>query len=221
MKITSPVLSRRQSGFSLLELMLVVAIIAIIAVAALPQINEYNKRARSSRSSQNLKMLQSGFDQFSLDHGAPSDISTGNGVSSAGAAVAVAGVTSANATTPLSRYVQVSESLFFSPNRGSAGVTAGVTDYGYQVFSTADPYDPGILNLTCLVYSGYNTYNKFEPAANDSTTSTALLAAVNGYEDMGRLMGAGTNATAAVYAPTAAGANSMGGVVGGGVGGAP
>ena len=221
MKITSPVLSRRQSGFSLLELMLVVAIIAIIAVAALPQINEYNKRARSSRSSQNLKMLQSGFDQFSLDHGAPSDISTGYGKNSAEAAVAVEGVTSAKATTPLSRYVQVSESLFFSPNRGSAGVKAENTDYGYEVFSTADPYDPGILNLTCLVYSGYNTYNKFEPAANDSTMSTARLAAVNGYEDMGRLLGPGTNAAIAVYAGTATDAGSMGDPVGGPVSKAP
>ncbi|HEX8706278.1 MAG TPA: prepilin-type N-terminal cleavage/methylation domain-containing protein, partial [Myxococcaceae bacterium] len=52
--------SRKQSGFTLIELMIVVAIIGILAAIAIPNFIRFQARARQSEANTNLKSLFTG-----------------------------------------------------------------------------------------------------------------------------------------------------------------
>ena len=61
--------SRRQSGFSLLELLIAMMIIAVIATLGVKQYAKYSARARHLKASDNLKIVSEGLDQYYLKHG--------------------------------------------------------------------------------------------------------------------------------------------------------
>ncbi len=50
----------RESGFTLIELMIVVAIIAILAVIAVPQFTKYMRSAKAAEANQSLDMIRKG-----------------------------------------------------------------------------------------------------------------------------------------------------------------
>jgi general secretion pathway protein G len=61
--------SRRQSGFSLLELLIAMMIIAVIATLGVKQYAKYSAKARHLKAADNLKIVSEGLDQYYLKHG--------------------------------------------------------------------------------------------------------------------------------------------------------
>lgn len=59
---------RKQSGFSLIELMLVVAIVAILAKVALPIYTDYVVQSKLSEPISQLSLLQTRMEQYYLDN---------------------------------------------------------------------------------------------------------------------------------------------------------
>jgi general secretion pathway protein G len=60
---------RRQSGFSLLELLIAMMIIAVIATLGVKQYAKYSAKARHLKAADNLKIVSEGLDQYYLKHG--------------------------------------------------------------------------------------------------------------------------------------------------------
>jgi general secretion pathway protein G len=61
--------SRRQSGFSLLELLIAMMIIAVIATLGVKQYTKYSARARHLKAADNLQIVAMGLDMYYLKHG--------------------------------------------------------------------------------------------------------------------------------------------------------
>jgi len=61
--------ANRQSGFSLIELVIVVVIIGIIAAIAIPRLSRGSAGAADSAVSGNLAVLRSAIDLFATEHG--------------------------------------------------------------------------------------------------------------------------------------------------------
>ena len=61
--------ARRQSGFSLIELVIVVVIIGIIAAIAIPRLSRGSAGAADSSVSANLAVLRNAIDLFAAEHG--------------------------------------------------------------------------------------------------------------------------------------------------------
>lgn len=59
---------RRQSGFTLLELMIVVAIIGILAAIAIPQYNQYTNKSRINEAFNTLSDLRVRMEQYYQDN---------------------------------------------------------------------------------------------------------------------------------------------------------
>ncbi len=59
---------RRDRGFSLVELLIVVAIIGIIAVLAIPNLISAIQRSRQSRTMADLRMISEGVEAYQNDH---------------------------------------------------------------------------------------------------------------------------------------------------------
>ena len=68
--------SRRQTGFSLLELLIAMMIIAVIATLGVKQYTKYSAKARHLKASDNLKIVSEGLDQYYLKHGKYPDFSS-------------------------------------------------------------------------------------------------------------------------------------------------
>jgi prepilin-type N-terminal cleavage/methylation domain-containing protein len=60
---------KRQSGFSLIELVIVVVIIAIIAAIAIPKMSRGAAGANDSATSQDLSTMRSAVDLYASEHG--------------------------------------------------------------------------------------------------------------------------------------------------------
>jgi len=72
-------LNKRQGGFTLVEIMIVVAIIALLAAIAVPGFLRARKRSQASRILNDLRMIDAAVDQYAIE----TNRSTGNVVNTA------------------------------------------------------------------------------------------------------------------------------------------
>jgi len=72
-------ITKKRSGFTLVEIMIVVAIIALLAAIAVPGFLRARKRAQASRILNDLRMIDSAVDQYAIETAkttnAPVDVS--------------------------------------------------------------------------------------------------------------------------------------------------
>ena len=66
----------RQSGFSLLELLVAMMIIAVIATLGFKQYNNYSAKARYLKAQDTLRIVGDGLDQYYLQHGQYPNLTT-------------------------------------------------------------------------------------------------------------------------------------------------
>jgi prepilin-type N-terminal cleavage/methylation domain-containing protein len=59
---------RHRSGFTLVEIMIVVAIIALLAAIAVPNFLRARKRAQATRILEDLRMIDSAIDQYAIEN---------------------------------------------------------------------------------------------------------------------------------------------------------
>src|SRR5258708_7772258 len=60
--------SSRKSGFTLVEIMIVVAIIALLAAIAVPNFLRARKRSQATRILEDLRILDSATDQYAIEN---------------------------------------------------------------------------------------------------------------------------------------------------------
>lgn len=72
---------RRESGLTLVELMLVVAIIGVLVGIAIPKYNEYQERVKQTQAIQDIQVIQTLIKLYALDSGSyPASLAAvGNG----------------------------------------------------------------------------------------------------------------------------------------------
>lgn len=68
MKLNQLVNRRHKSGFTLVEIMIVVAIIALLASIAVPGFLRARKRSQASRVINDLRLLDSSLDQYAIEN---------------------------------------------------------------------------------------------------------------------------------------------------------
>jgi prepilin-type N-terminal cleavage/methylation domain-containing protein len=69
----------KRTGFSLIELMVVVAIIAFLAMIAVPNFNRFLAKAKRAEAYMNLSSIYAAEKAYYAEHGKYSDILTGEG----------------------------------------------------------------------------------------------------------------------------------------------
>lgn len=74
-------MKKRNQGFTLVEIMIVVAIIAILAAVAIPNFIKYRRNSQAAACVSNLKQIQAAVEQCKL---AGKEVSSGNIYGSAG-----------------------------------------------------------------------------------------------------------------------------------------
>jgi len=62
-------INRKHGGFTLVEIMIVVAIIALLAAIAVPNFLRARKRSQATRILEDLRLIDSGMDQYAIDTG--------------------------------------------------------------------------------------------------------------------------------------------------------
>jgi len=68
--------SKKNSGFTLVELLVVVAIVGILAAIAIPQFAEFRKRGYDSRARSDLRNIVTAEESYFLEHDQYIDVST-------------------------------------------------------------------------------------------------------------------------------------------------
>lgn len=70
-------MNKRNQGFTLVEIMIVVAIIAILAAVAIPNFIKYRQNSQAAACVSNLKQIEAAFEQAKLadSSNVPSDVS--------------------------------------------------------------------------------------------------------------------------------------------------
>jgi prepilin-type N-terminal cleavage/methylation domain-containing protein len=61
-------LHSKKSGFTLVEIMIVVAIIALLAAIAVPNFLRARKRSQATRTIEDLRMIDSALDQYAIEN---------------------------------------------------------------------------------------------------------------------------------------------------------
>jgi prepilin-type N-terminal cleavage/methylation domain-containing protein len=64
--------SRKSNAFTLVEIMIVVSIIALLAAIAVPGFLRARKRSQASRILNDLRLIDSGVDQYAIENNKPS-----------------------------------------------------------------------------------------------------------------------------------------------------
>ncbi|MFW5970428.1 MAG: type II secretion system protein GspG, partial [Halofilum sp. (in: g-proteobacteria)] len=59
---------RRGSGFTLIEVMVVVAILAILAAVVVPRVMDEPAKARRAKAAQDIRAIESALDLYKLDN---------------------------------------------------------------------------------------------------------------------------------------------------------
>lgn len=73
-----PVLLTSRSGFTLVEIMIVVVIIGILATLGLPAFKKARERTQNTRLANDLRQFSGAFETYNLEHGAwPDDVNEG------------------------------------------------------------------------------------------------------------------------------------------------
>jgi len=70
--------TNRRSGFTLVEIMIVVAIIALLASIAVPSALRARKRSQATSTLQTLRVLDAACDQWAIENGGSTGASPGN-----------------------------------------------------------------------------------------------------------------------------------------------
>ena len=60
--------TRRRSGFTLIEVMVVVAILAILAAVVVPRVMDEPAKARKAKAAQDIRAIESALDLYKLDN---------------------------------------------------------------------------------------------------------------------------------------------------------
>ena len=157
----------RKSGFTLIELMIVVAIIGILAAIAIPAFVNYTRRAKTSEASSNLAVLFTGAaSYYQAEHWAVRAVT--RAASQASTACTVSPVCSTNTVT------------------GAAGLTKQTVDFSQ---ATLAPFVSLNFNLADPIYYQY--------CINNSTDSCGHAAgdALYSFDAIGNLDGDGVLST--------------------------
>ena len=128
---------RRQAGFTLIELVLVIAILGVLAVAALPNLfNISLSTARNNSRDAVVGAVQTGISLY-----AANQVATGNTVSYPATLDAVAAGTNAAKTSPIfgsvltngvsSQWKKISDTCYAYDTNGNAAFGAGDDTYKY------------------------------------------------------------------------------------------
>ncbi|GAB7218437.1 pilin [Vibrio comitans] len=86
-------MSRKQTGFTLIELMIVVAIIGVLSAIGIPMYQDYVKKSELASATATLRGLLTKAELYYLDHGSfPNGLTDINSVSSAGGSIGEIGI---------------------------------------------------------------------------------------------------------------------------------
>ena len=134
---------KRQKGFTLIELMIVVAIIGILAAIAIPQFAAYRMRAYNAAAESDLHTAQTAFEVFFNDNSMYPDAIAGYNTLNLTAAAAGASVVGAS--------LKLSNKDAFASSKGTNNQTYGAAtkhDAGNKLFYTTSA-SPTQQSQTC------------------------------------------------------------------------